>query len=394
MASSIHQSALTFRLSCWVLGLIAFGQLLAAGVAVAVRVEKAQQVRVEEKVVTKYITVDVPAAAPKPAKEVVAVAPPSAVALPPMPAATPLPPPRPLAAPPIENPEVERLVTEARAARVADDLATAINKLDAAREISPKDPNVLFEIGRTYEHMAAVDPRYAAQAGDAYQAVFDLDTSGAGALFELAAKKLGEGVALPSTVRDNRELAIGRVRNFEDDTFTAGQRVLVDVPVQMAPGAEIDPKDLVVKVNFFDSMKKDGKNQVLPAAEGLCQTNNEWVSGEFDFLGGEETLRVTYILPPQEVQQEHLFGKRAYYGQVVELYYKEELIDTQANPRHLAGRSAAAQQQQRSDEPEFITEDMIQIDPGNSLLPPREGDVPVLPEYHDPNGAIPALPQR
>ena len=386
MASSIRQSALTFRLSCWVLGMIAFGQLLAAGIAVSVRVERAQEVRVVEKVVPQVVTVAAPA--PKPAKQVVAVAPPSAAALPPMPAATPLPPPRPLAAPPIADPVVERLVNEARASRVADDMMTAINKLDDARAKAPQDPSVLYELGLTYEQMAAVDPRLADQAADAYQEVFSLGTTGAGALYPLAAQKLRDGIEIPQAKRG--ELRLGHIRDFQDEEFTEGQRVLVDVPVQMAPGASIDPKDLVVKVSFFDSTLKAGKKEILPAAEGLFQTNYEWVSGEFDFVGGEETLRVTYLLPPQDAQQDHLFGKRAYYGQIVDLYYKEELIDSVASPRHLASRGSAEQQQPNDMGPEFITDDMIEY---GGVLPSYPGNLPNLPAEQDPNGAIPPLPR-
>lgn len=360
------------------------------GVAVAVRVERAQEVRVEEKVVTKIVTVA--PEAPKPAKEVVAVAPPSPAQLPPPPEPIPLPPARPLASPPIEDPVVERLVQEARTARVAGDMATTINKLDEARSSAPKDPNVLYEMGLAYEAMAAYDPRLADQAADAYQEVFALGTTGAGALYPLAAEKLRDGIAMPDALRG--ELALGRVRIFKDEDFQEGERTVVDVPIQAAPGTEISANDLVVKVNFFDSMMKEGKKDVQPAAEGLCQTTNEWVSGAFDFLGGEELLRVTYILPPRELQQEHLFGKRSYYGQVVEVYYKGELIDSQAWPRHLSARNAAAPAR-ANDTPEFVTEDMIQIDPANPLLPTREGDMlPEIPGSGNPSGALPPLPQR
>ncbi|QJE94226.1 hypothetical protein [Luteolibacter luteus] len=389
MASSIRQSALTFRLSCWVLGMIAFGQLLAAGVGVAVRAERAQEVRVEEKVVTKIVTVAAPV--PKPSEPLVAVPPTNAVALPPMPDATPLPPPRPLAAPAIVDPVVERLVNEARASRVAGDMGAAMAKLEDAKARAPEDPSVLYEFGLTFEQMAAVDPRLADSAADAYQAVFSLGTTGAGALYPLAAQKLRDGIEMPDAKRG--ELRLGYIRDFKDEQYAEGQRVLLDVPVQMAPGAEIDPKDLVVKVTFFDSTTKAGKKEILPAADGLSQTNYEWVSGEFDFLGGEETLRVTYLLPSQEAQQDHFFGKRTYYGQVVDLYYKEELIDSVASPRHLASRGSAQQQQQPQDpmEPQFLSPSDIEY---GGVLPAYPGDLPNLPIEQDPNGAIPALPQR
>ena len=236
--------------------------------------------------------------------------------------------------------------------------------------------------------MAAVDARHADQAADAYQAVFDLGISGAGALYELAAKKLSEGIAMPADPRG--ELAFGLVRDFKDDAFQDGERVLVDVPVQLAPGTELDVKDLVVKVNFFDSTKRNGKEEILPAAEGLCQTFYDWVSGDFDFQGGEERLRVTYILPPQELQQDHIFGKRSFYGYTVDLYYKEALIDSLAKPRHLSARSS--REARPDDAPEFVDE-LIDIDPVNALLGPKQGELPELPLPAGP-AAVPALPEH
>jgi hypothetical protein len=387
MVNRARHSHLVFRLSCWMLVLIAFAQLLGAGVALAVRFERAQEVRVEEKIVTRVVTVA--AEPPKPAPEVVAVAPPSPL---PPPEPTPLPPARPLAAPPIADPVVERLVQEARSARVAGDMASAIVKLDEARAKAPEDPSVLYEVGLVYESMAAFDPRLADQAADAYQSVFALGTTGAGALYPLAAAKLRDGIALPADLRG--ELALGRVRIFKDEDQSEGERVVVTVPVQAAPGTTISGDDLIVKVNFFDSTMKEGREEIQAAADGLCKTIHEWVSGDFDFVGGEELLRVTYLLPPQELQQEHLFGKRRYYGQTVEVIYKGELIDTQAWPRHLSARNAAAARQ--ADEmPEFLTEDMIQIDPVNPLLPTREGDIlPEMPNLMAPDAAIPPLPEN
>jgi hypothetical protein len=382
MSGSLRHSALTFRLSCWGLGLIAFGQLLIGGMALAVRVEKAREVRVVEKLVPKIVTV-----AAEPAPPVVAVAPRSTTPLPPPPEPTPLPPARPLAAPPIADPVVERLVQEARAARIASDTASAIIKLEEARAAAPNDPNVLYEMGLLYEEMAVYDHNLADQAADAYQAVFELGTTGAGALYQMAARKLRDGIAMPVAMRDR--LVLGRLVIFPDKAFQDGERTVVTIPVQAAPGAEIDSRDLAVEVNFFDSMMKDGKKEIVPAAQGLCTTDYKWATGDLDFVGGEEVLRVTYLLPPQDSQQELLFGKRSYYGQVVKIFYKNELIDTQAYPRHLSSHSSAAP----------ATEDQIpqfeEFDLDNPLLQPLDSDTPPqMPDLNSPDGALPPLPSR
>ena len=359
-----HDSSLTFRLACWVLGLIAFVQIVTAGVALAVRVENAREVRVEEKIVTKIVTVDSSSRKRK-AGPVVALPPPPAT-----PAEVPLPPARPLDAPPIADAQVEQLVREGREARVAEDMGRAINKLESALDLDPKEPNTLYELGLVYETMAAYDTALAEKAAEAYQDVFELGTTKAGALYPLAAAKLRDGIARPIDMRG--KLALGRVRIFKDDAYQDGERVVLTVPVSAAPGSEPSSDDFFVKVAFFDKSRNSDPQPASPD----CESNYEWVSGAIDWLGGEEILRVTYILPPQESGQMHLFGKRNYYGQIVELVYKNELIDSQAWPRHLAARSKVEPQQ--GFDPLFLDSD---FDPNLGVLPPLENqlNLPPLP---------------
>jgi hypothetical protein len=380
------RSDLVFRLSCWVLALVAFGQLLTAGVALAVRVERAQEVKyVEKEGPTKIITLA--AAAPA----VAAVPPtPKAVVLPPLPEPTELPAPRPLTVPVSADPVVERLVSEARKARIADNMSTAMNKVEAALDIAPKDPNVLYEKALIYEEMATADPIHADQAADAYQQILSLGTTGAGSLYSLAGEKLAAGIAMPADLRG--EMALGRVRIFKDDDHEEGQRVVVTVPVHAAPGSALEDGDLEVKVTFYDSMMQKGKREIVQTVVGVKKENVKYVSLPFDFATGEELVRFTYILPKDDLQQEQLFGKREYYGQVVELIYKGEVLDAAAWPRHLSSRGPAGQPQQQPGNPwdqmpEFLTEDMI----GPGVLPTQEGDfLPNLPA--EPNGDLPPPP--
>ncbi len=373
------RAGLFFQLSCWVIGLIAFVQILIGGVALALRVEAAREVRVEEKVVTKLVNI-APPAPKEPAKPLVALPP----APEPIPADRRLPEARPLQAPPIADPVVERLVHEAREARVAEDFGTAIPKLTEALERDPEDPNALYELGLVYETMAAFDTSLAAKAAEAFQGVFNLGTSRAGALYPLAAKKLEEGIALPQNMRG--KLALGRVIIFPDTSYPDGERVILTIPVSAAPGAEPTADDFFVKVNLYD---KDAKGEILNMGPD-ASSEYEWASGAIDWLGGQEMLRVTYTIPNPPAADAHLFPRRKYYGQTVELFYRNELIDAQASPRHLASEANVKQQASGNPDPLFLDEEgMPGFDPNMPLLPPLENEV-----LTDPMGELPSFDER
>ena len=309
-----------FALACWILGLMAFTQLLVAGMALATRLEDARQVRVVEKEVVKPYLIREPApASPAAAAEASVVSRP------------PVPPPAvqatPVAPPPIAVPRVERLVNEARAARVAGDMGRAIVKLEEAESQSPEDPSVQYELGLVHEQMGVFDT-----AAAHYQKVFQMGVSGAGSLYEQAAVKLRDGFEQPTDMLG--KLSLGRVRIFNDPNHEGGQQVILTIPVQKSPAAEIDVADLAVSVIFFN---RTTKGEIIQL-EDKSWVAEKWVTLPFDWAGGEESLRMTYTIPPQDNQTEHLFGGRSYYGQVVSLLYKDEVLDVQAWPRDLAAR--------------------------------------------------------
>lgn len=367
-----------FQVSCWVLGVIAFVQLVTAAVAVSVRIEQSREVRVVEREVTKLVTVRVPANPPakSPATTGVTPNPPVVLApaadLSPPPAAqlpvTPAVVPPPLVTPPIADPVVERLVRDARGARVAEDMGRAMAKLEEARRLAPGEPNMLYELGMVYEQMGIYD-----KASEFYEKVFQLGTTGAGSLYDQAARKLRDGFDQPDAIRG--KLALGRVRIFKDPNYSGGERVVLTIPVQAAPGTNVSADDFSVTVRFFDSVK-GGEPQ--PSAAGLFDSSYQWTTLPIDWAGGEELLRVTYILKPQDVQQTHLFGERSYYGQVVELRYKNELIDLQSWPRDLAARintpqPASGPGPANNLPPEFLDKDSLPpgFNPDNPLLPSK-----------------------
>jgi hypothetical protein len=379
---------LVFRLACWGCGIVAFGQVLTAAVALAVRLEKSRPVVVVESKTPPAPPVATPPAAPSapsvtptpgtipgiPSGMPDVPFPQSSGFQPPLQPPVSAPPeiarplaPTPLATPPIADPVVEKLVTEARKFRVAEDMANAIVKLEEARSKAPGEPNVEYELGLVHEAMGVFDT-----ASAHYEKVFQMGTVKAGTLYERAAAKLRDGLGQTETMRG--QLSLGRARIFKDAHFAEGERVVVTVPVLAAPGAKISLDDIQVTVNFFDTLRG---REIVPRSGETSRAEYQWASGDIDWANGEELLRVTYILPKQGNAQSRLFGERSYYGQVVELAYKNEVIDVQAWPRDLAAKIRQAPSPQprlhQPDElpPEFLNQDTLPPDfnPGAPLLP-------------------------
>lgn len=343
-----------FTISCWVLALMAFSQLLVAGLALATRFEQSRVVKTVIKEVPKLIAVRVPAEPDRAAP---------VVSRPPMPepaASLALPAPTPITVPKVDDPRSERMVKEARQARVAGDMGAAITKLEDALTNSPDDPSVHYELGLVHEQMGVFDT-----ASAHYEKVMQMGVSGAGALYEMAAGKLRDGFEAPSVLG---KLSLARVRIFNDPKHDEGQRVILTIPVQKAPGEQIEADKVSVEVLFFNRSSKGAIVQL----EERSWSQEKWMNPPFDWADGEEILRATYTIPPQDNQTEHLFGERSYYGQVVILHYGEEVLDVQAWPRDLAARIPKQPALGSGDpmQPEFQDTLPMDFDPNLPLLPP------------------------
>ncbi|MGJ8633791.1 MAG: tetratricopeptide repeat protein [Luteolibacter sp.] len=340
-----------FIAACCTLGLIACSQLIIAGLALAVRFDNGKQVRIVEREVEKIVPIRVTVPAePSSSPEIATPAPPAAL------------PAEQLTFPAIADPRTEQLAKEGRKARIAGDMGMAIVKLEEALTISPQEPVVLFELGMVHEAMGVYG-----QASRYYERVFNLGVSGAGELYQAAAAKLRDGFEQPTDMLG--KVALGRVRIFNDRNNAGGQRVILTVPVEKAPGEEIDSQEIEVAVTFFNKTNK-GKIIQLEDQSWALPT---WVSLPFDWAGGQETLRMNYQIPVRDTQTAHLFGTLEYYGQVVTLSYKGEVLDVQAWPRDLAARiGQATDTSTNNDFPEFLDQDILppNFDPSIPLLNP------------------------
>lgn len=350
-----------FAISCWALGLMAFGQLLIAGMALATRFENSRQEKIIIREVPKLVVVRLPAVAPEAHESGIA---PSIVSpVPPPPIITaaeapPLPAPNPVTAPLVADPRSERLLKEARQARVLGDMDVAIMKLEDALTQSPEDPSIHYELGLVHELMGVFDV-----AAAHYEKVFQMGVSGAGSLYPLAAAKLRDGFAQNEALIG--KLALGRVRIFKDPNPEDGERVILTIPVQKAPAEDIDVRQILVSVIFFN---RTSKGEIVQL-EDKSWVTEKWPE-EFDWVGGEESLRMTYTIPDQDHSTSHLFGERHYYGQVVTLLYNGEILDVQAWPPSLAARiPQSAASQDSSVLPEFQDSLPPDFDPGSGVLP-------------------------
>ncbi|MEJ6717857.1 MAG: hypothetical protein QNK82_05145 [Akkermansiaceae bacterium] len=357
-----------FHVSCWVLGLVAFIQMMAVGVAMAFRSQRAPES--EERIVKEYVMV--PAERPAPIS----------AAVPKLRAA-------PIAmlededlmsnigavadvsedeiyntAPPVLDPILERLLQEASEARIRGDLYLAHNKLSEAQLHDPKNPNVLYGMGANYEEFGVWD-----KAAPFFLEVYQAGLMKAGSLYEKAAIKLATGSK--TDVKDLAKLGWGRMTTPVRDAN--GEKRTLILPVKVAPSRDFDPDLFNPVVRFYE--EADG--QVFPALiqEGGADHGSEWVTGLRDWkdIDGEEMAEIWYYVPNQDPATGLLFGEREFHGFVAELYYDGRLVDICAQPRTLlrigGGKSTVEELQREFDELDGL--DIDDLTAGSSLLPKK-----------------------
>lgn len=375
-----------FHVSCWLLGLMAFAQLMAVGVALAVRDRKMPEP--EEKIVREYIMVPAkrrPAVTVEPQKpvdreiEVVAeedepievpdLIPISASVKDDVLAEAPV----------VLDPIVEELLKGARDARIQGDLVLALTKLSDAEKKEPENPHVLYGLGTTYEEFGVFD-----KAAEYFLRVYQAGPLNAGSLYEKAAIKLAHG--LVPEVNGLAMLGWGRMTN--PTRQPGGEKRTLILPVRVSPTKEFDPMLFTPRVRFYE--KVDG--QISQAIINQGDSGSEWVTGVADWKDGEEMAEVWYFVPDQDPATGLLFGQRKFYGFVAELYYDGRLVDIRAQPRTLLqeGGGESTMQELRRELDELDGLSLEDLTAGPSLLPkigdPVPGQVdepPIFPDFPD-----------
>jgi hypothetical protein len=356
-----------FHVSCWVLGLVAFVQFMAVGVAMAFRNQRAPEP--EREVVKEYIMV--PSSSREPVT--VAIVPPKK----PKPAPIMMEDDADLLAdlgpvadvsedevvdmrPPVLDPVVEQLLKEAADARISSDLQLAHAKLSEAEMMDPKNPNVLYALGANFEALGVFE-----KASEYYMEVFKAGLSSGGSLYQKAGIKIARGWA--ADVENLASLGWSRMTN--PARVEGGEKRTLILPVSVSPTKDFDPMLFKPRVRFYEEV--DGKIGQAIIREG--DSGSEWVTGEADWADGEEMAEVWYRVPDQDPATGLLFGQREFYGFVAELYYDGRLVDIMAQPRTLlredGGESTMEELQREFDELDGLS--IEDLTAGSTLLPKK-----------------------
>jgi tetratricopeptide (TPR) repeat protein len=361
----------TFTIACGLFACIAFAQLMAVGVAIAVRTGETREV-------VRYVKgdpliVSVPTIRdtyPK-GKSVQARSVEQLLAaytdesdLPSPPSVSPSFEPAPMitatpeTAPSIANPRVETLVAEAHSAHQQGDMIAALVKLDEAESIQANEPAIFYRKALLFEDMGQWE-----RATNNYEKLFVLGPA-IGVYYHKAAYKLSNGINPES---NNQNLfVIGHImRRISPDKLSAR----LTIPIRCSPDGDFDATQLEVKVHHYDLVDNQSVEAVPPSrAENI---SDRWISPHPDWMNEEEIAESIYTLPAVSEADAHLFGDRKYFGYVAELYYKNELIDQQAYPRRLHAIHA-----EKNSSPEYglpydfpMDQALPNINPDNPLLP-------------------------
>ena len=260
---------------------------------------------------------------------------------------------------PIKNSRVEKLVEEAKSLHLSGDVVRAVLKLAEAEIIDATEPAIIYRRALIFEDM-----RNWERAGDEYDKLFALGPE-AGTYYEIATEKIANGV---KDAPDVVPFQLGNVvQRVGADQLTA--RVII--PVRRLTDREIEPSQIDVRIFFYDIVDNKAVEPVPQQREQNIQ--KRWVTEPTDWSqNAEESAEAVYQLPVLELADVHLFGERRYFGHVVELYYKGELMDQFAYPGRLHGIHAKDQYKQHID-PEMMPFDMLPdlegLDGEGMLLP-------------------------
>jgi len=140
--------------------------------------------------------------------------------------------------------------------------------------------------------------------------------------------------AEPNSVSGPVKLGLTTVK--QDFTCTTGEKHILRLELQAAPGSVISPEDINIDVFFYDIV--DGQKAEL----SKCDKPVWDFELPFDFAqAGVEHVNITYHMPVMNEAEVREHGLRKYHGYVAKLHYKGQFLGATAQPRTLLNNSSA-----------------------------------------------------
>ncbi len=261
--------------------------------------------------------------------------------------------------PRIKSSRVEKLVEEAKSIHLSGDVVKAILKLEEAESIDSNEPAVMYRRALIYESM-----RNWERASDQYNELFMMGAD-IGAYYDIAVDKIANGV------KDAPDVVPFQLGNVVKRVGADELSAQISIPVRRLSTRQIEPSQIDVRIFFYDIV--DNKEVVPVPQQREVNIQKRWVTDPVDWEKEEEEVaQAVYTLPALGRSDVHLFGERRYFGHVVELYYKGELMDQYAYPGRLHGIHAKDQYEQHYDPnalPFGVLPGMEGVDGEGMLLP-------------------------
>lgn len=221
-----------------------------------------------------------------------------------------------------EKHKVENSVRRGVTAMTAGDMREAVLQLEQARAVAPDHPAMLYYFGMAYDKLQ--NPEKARQF---YTQVFRM-RSNAGKYFQRASRRLTYGFSQASAMRGKLAFGPPQVQRSYDEE--SGERVDMLLPVLLAPGEEVNPADVFIKIDFFDLVNG---HKIRPSR--LASPKLSWQNEKPTWKDWEENLLITYSMPNLTEEEIAAYGELKYYGYTAMLYYKEEPMDCLSTPSSL-----------------------------------------------------------
>lgn len=251
--------------------------------------------------------------------------------------------PAPPSAPVVRNDvRVNELVEAARALRARGDTAATLTRLREAAAIAPDNASVLFELAMTYEKTGLAD-----KAAEHWRKIYDLGES-SGPFYTAAESKMRAAEAMaklntaqqaPATAapapapvlteqagfQPGASLALADVVLTPQTDANSMQKLLLRVPLKSRPNMKIDVRDVIIHVDFYDSIET--QNVVRTNAN----VSSRWTTLPVDWAEDDlEVLEVEYSQPKMDPKR--AAENRKFFGYIIRVYYKTELQDMRASP--------------------------------------------------------------